>query len=116
MFLFEKTTKTMLSALFFNSFSNLAILYFGSRTGLYFGLYSFVIVFPWFFQIFSFYSQVKTRKLKTENMYSLNTILLTSVNENEISLNIDNSTMKKSSSSNSNSNSGYTNSKSAKYG
>ena len=75
----------MLSALFFNSFSNLAILYFGSRTGLYFGLYSFVIVFPWFFQIFSFYSQVKTRKLKTEN-----TILLTSVNENEIiSINTD---------------------------
>ena len=106
LFLVERTTKTMLSALFFNSFSNLALLYFGSRIGQYFGLYSFVLqlvyfalVFTWFLPFLSFYSKIKTKKFKTESMFSLNTILMTSVDEKESSFNEGNISMKKSTSS-----------------
>ncbi|KAK8866718.1 hedgehog receptor activity protein [Tritrichomonas musculus] len=125
LFIVEKTTKTMLMVLFFNSFTYLSVLLFGTKIGQYFGFYSFILninyfvtIFTWFIPLLSLYSKCRTKKFRTESVYSLNSILLTSANENEASLNYDNNdaSMKKSSSTlivkDSNPIVGYTNSKS----
>lgn len=128
LYLVEKTTKTMLVALFFNSFTFLPVLYFGSKVGQHFGFYCFiltivyfVLIFTWFLPLLSLYSKMKTHKFRTESLYSLNTILLASVDEESTNVttfteNNSNSVMKRSTSStpinNNQKMSGYTNSKS----